>query len=304
MLIDTVKQNPRSWFRKEFIEGLDEVKPVNVDLQFVADYHFTLGSPVVSSASDFPNIAPPWDNAWYEFKIPGTDKSFGCLQSGGRTYAEGYEDFYNDIGKIFGNVELGEIVPSYMTYSSLFCFSRSEQTFYPDIYMLQVLDADGRAIHNGKGTAVLRLGEGWDKLNQVGFGLDLPKVMYSLYLVVMFGISLIHCKNTKLVKNKIDPKEQQRRIRRNLSPITRYYTLDITPMNKIVTSAMRESGGNFANALHICRGHFKDYSKGGGLFGRNKGLYWWNQQARGTKAAGEVVKDYSVSVGNEQGSKA
>jgi hypothetical protein len=41
------------------------------------------------------------------------------------------------------------------------------------------------------------------------------------------------------------------------------------------------------------RGHFKDYSVKG-LFGRYKGVYWWDSQVRGEVNGGVVDKDYRV----------
>ena len=29
-------------------------------------------------------------------------------------------------------------------------------------------------------------------------------------------------------------------------------------------------------ALHICRGHFKDYREGRGLFAKTHGIWWWD----------------------------
>ena len=47
-------------------------------------------------------------------------------------------------------------------------------------------------------------------------------------------------------------------------------------------------------ALHICRGHFKDFREGRGLFGRTKGLFWWDAQVRGTIDAGISDHEYNV----------
>jgi len=47
-------------------------------------------------------------------------------------------------------------------------------------------------------------------------------------------------------------------------------------------------------ALHICRGHFKDY-RTEGLFGKHKGMYWLSDHVRGHPRQGLVLKDYNVS---------
>ncbi len=46
--------------------------------------------------------------------------------------------------------------------------------------------------------------------------------------------------------------------------------------------------------MHIVRGHFKDYRNGGGLFGKLKGLYWWDMHVAGDISNGQIVKDYSI----------
>lgn len=48
-------------------------------------------------------------------------------------------------------------------------------------------------------------------------------------------------------------------------------------------------------AMHTCRGHFADYRKGKGLFGKLKGLYWINSHVRGSEEHGVVEKDYAVA---------
>lgn len=45
-------------------------------------------------------------------------------------------------------------------------------------------------------------------------------------------------------------------------------------------------------ALHTCRGHFRDYRQGPGLFGRINGIFWCPEHVRGHESAGVVTKDY------------
>ena len=66
-------------------------------------------------------------------------------------------------------------------------------------------------------------------------------------------------------------------------------------MKQILRTEGQSQSTGIKQGLHICRGHFKDYTRGRGLFGRFKGLYWWDSQVRGTAEKGIVVKDYRVS---------
>lgn len=73
-----------------------------------------------------------------------------------------------------------------------------------------------------------------------------------------------------------------------------FHTLNIKPMKEVIASESIRNGVGFHNALHICRGHFKDYSKGAGLFGKNKGLYWWEMHMRGKADLGVVDKQFNI----------
>jgi len=111
----------------------------------------------------------------------------------------------------------------------------------------------------------------------------------------LLAISFMHCKNVEL-KTQIPPaplsKKHQKKTGR---PLVKYKVLEIEPMKKVLRTEGQSETLGLKHALHICRGHFKDYSKGGGLFGKYKGLYWWESHVRGDPSQGVVVKDYSVN---------
>lgn len=114
-------------------------------------------------------------------------------------------------------------------------------------------------------------------------------------------ISFMHCKNvTAQLVEPPQPMSDAHR-RRHGKPLSRYYTLEINPMREVLR---REGGAGDGNslqkALHICRGHFKDY-RASGLFGRVKGVFWWDHHVRGNSEAGTVLKDYDVGRGETRG---
>ncbi len=47
--------------------------------------------------------------------------------------------------------------------------------------------------------------------------------------------------------------------------------------------------------MHICRGHFKDYRDGPGLFGKYQDIYWWEHHVRGDSDIGVVHKTYEIA---------
>jgi len=46
--------------------------------------------------------------------------------------------------------------------------------------------------------------------------------------------------------------------------------------------------------VHLCRGHFKEYTQEHPLFGKLTGLYWWQPHVRGQNKEGIVMKDYAI----------
>ena len=125
------------------------------------------------------------------------------------------------------------------------------------------------------------------------------KLEHALDLTVcacLFSISLMHCKNVHFEDIVIPAAVQKKRTKRGI-PRIQYKTLVIDPMHTQVRRERDEDPAGEQNtvkrALHIVRGHFKDYRETG-LFGKNHGLFWWDMHVAGTAKAGVVVKDYAV----------
>jgi hypothetical protein len=117
--------------------------------------------------------------------------------------------------------------------------------------------------------------------------------MLPMFVPSLLAFSLMHCKNVCAVEHPlvddIAPKRERQAVDRGL----RYYTLEVDPMRQVLRQEGRSADVGLKQALHLCRGHFKDYRQSG-LFGRIKGIFWWDAFARGTSEAGVVVKDYDV----------
>lgn len=111
---------------------------------------------------------------------------------------------------------------------------------------------------------------------------------------VALSLSFLHCKNVVVKTDNQPQKLLKAKKRRNRPAVIRYHTLEIKPMVKVIRETGSEKIG-LRHALHICRGHFKDYSNGNGLFGKYKGLYWWDMHTRGSIEEGIALKDYKVS---------
>lgn len=110
---------------------------------------------------------------------------------------------------------------------------------------------------------------------------------------VILATAFMHCKNVRHVEHVPGGAFGRARRRRGEKPLLRYCTLQIDPMKETLRREGQSETLGLKQALHICRGHFKDYRQSG-LFGRIKGIFWWDQQLRGSASEGAVVKDYTV----------
>ena len=114
-----------------------------------------------------------------------------------------------------------------------------------------------------------------------------------------FAMALMNCKNVHAREQPCSPKLAKRYQERHGHKRPRYYVLDIEPMRpKFRDANGGKDGISLAKALHICRGHFKDYREKP-LFGKVSGMFWWQPHVRGTAEAGIVEKDYRIKLGSE-----
>jgi hypothetical protein len=123
--------------------------------------------------------------------------------------------------------------------------------------------------------------------------LELERTIAALSTICFFAISLMHCKNAALREALPNAKISRAGERRGHPPLLRYHVLAIDPVRKILEREGGAGTGGMKQALHICRGHFKDYRLSG-LFGKHKGIFWWDMAARGSVERGIVDKDYRI----------
>ena len=117
--------------------------------------------------------------------------------------------------------------------------------------------------------------------------------IWSIFHPVLFATSLMHAKNVHLVDSPLPPAVAKRR-RREGKPAVTFKTLTIESMRKQAATTTEGGDTSAKRAMHIVRGHFKDYRNSGGLFGKHKGLYWWDMHVAGDEQAGKVIKDYRI----------
>lgn len=124
---------------------------------------------------------------------------------------------------------------------------------------------------------------------------DVRNALGQFLALSLVGISIANCRNAERVEMEPPERLNRRHLERKGRPLFRYYVLNIAPVRKILEQEGGLGENSLGVALHLCRGHFKDFREGGGLFGRHKGLYWWDAAVRGSVKHGVVAKDYALT---------
>jgi hypothetical protein len=112
--------------------------------------------------------------------------------------------------------------------------------------------------------------------------------------VLFTSMKFINCKNIIKKSNNIDDKIIKRRNREKKFPVTKYYTLEIDGKTKERVEG--KNRGLWSNSLHICRGHFKNYTQEAPLFGHYVGTVWCPMHLKGHEEIGIIKKDYVVKI--------
>jgi hypothetical protein len=104
-------------------------------------------------------------------------------------------------------------------------------------------------------------------------------------------LMLLSCKNI-ITKDNLPPvKLNLKRQKHGKCPVFTYKTLVLKPTTQYEKSIPQHL---WENRIHLCRGHFKEYTPEHPLFGKLTGRYWWQPHVRGQNHDGIVMKDYEV----------
>ena len=115
--------------------------------------------------------------------------------------------------------------------------------------------------------------------------------------IVFTLTNLLSCKN--ITTDTTDPPERvnKKRLKNGKTPLFRYHilTVDISKGRKLANKSPIQNIGIMP--VHLCRGHFKEYTEEKPLFGRVTGRFWWQPFARGDAKNGIIDKDYNIKKG-------
>lgn len=280
---------------------------------------------------DFPSLAPPWNDAWIELKMP---ESSYDPDAGERHYThvqnlymsvmmhatEFPEDFWHSAFsgptspglylQIMGAKKNGIDFPydkkevkkrqkklrgkpaRWMVVFTLFSSPDPKVVIKLASYIFY-LDPQGRAIPDSH--------EVYPASKQMMEFASYTRKINSLYgptafiLPFLYTISLLHCKNVDLEQAQINRGIRHRAKKRKV-PVIEFKELIVKPLGRKTKEGPVRVGSEeyYKHRRHICRGHFRDCRIGAGLFGKLHGIFWIPQHLRGSSAEGAIIKDYII----------
>lgn len=244
-----------------------------------------------------PNLAPPLSNLWMEAPSTIINKShhkhhFGAHVLSGRQKEGQPDSAWRDeveraLGEKVSSLMVGDSSDiEWWVVASVWC-GKEDTACVEQGYVSYAVDERGSLIRDVGDLPVVD----WsvhpnidDVSGADAVAVFVPNLLYS--------IGFMHCKNTQLVDRVTPIGKSGGRARKGGGGTVTYKLLRISSIKK----ALRDEGDvdehGLDKALHICRGHFKDY-RDSGLFGKYHDVFWWDPHVRGSADQGVVVKDYA-----------
>jgi hypothetical protein len=239
-------------------------------IQNVADYYMQSPQGEWDMESDFPNLAPPFSNFWMEYTLPKTMNVNNAVEN---------IPISGKIGMLFiSHKEKPENVKWAMSVI-LFMEVKNRGICIPIEIQLGI-DEKGKIAPYGNKLFYMIATSGSELEGHVYATLAFPGYL---------ALSFLHCKNVSIIKKGISILMGKRNRHQGI----KYHVLDINPMKQVIKTEGNIEVVGLRKALHICRGHFKDFTEKG-LFGKYHDIYWWNDLVRGNVDSGIVLKDYRV----------
>lgn len=242
----------------------------------------------VWSANDLPCIAPPFPSFFTEFRLrPGSG---------------GYNGGYRKAGVLFEAAQnpkpnpdrLDPSKPKWRLQATVMAEDREDKPWALTRYELHVAE-NGTLIGSETNRCHLMadLFGGKSMISEEGKGALLQATMNDAIFPGLLAVTFSHVKGTRVREEEPPIKLSRKHEARTGRPLAKYKVIDIHPMRNLLLREGEIETQGLQRALHLVRGHFADYRERG-LFGRNKGIFWFPDHIKGTAEAGVVVKDYNV----------
>lgn len=184
-------------------------------------------------------------------------------------------------------VHIGKLEGHGMLFSWGFIFDKDRNCWEPDAYC-SLFNLNSETIHYY--AALYSEAELEARLDSVLSKEDPQRHLSA----VAFILNVLNCRNVQLAP--LDPPERlnRARVKKGKRPLYRYHVLTVDLKRAQKATNSRDQAQFDMMPVHLCRGHFKEYTEDKPLFGRTTGRFWWQPYARGTAKNGVVIKDYDV----------
>lgn len=253
----------------------------------VAQYYFQ-NTEHAWTLGDFPVVSPPFRSTWMEFARPqGVEWSTAISRWAIWIIGDEVpmEQPWDDSSSAFQlcrgwNFEL-EDKPRWLMRCVLYAKMRDDDRCAGPLatYLLALNNQGEIEGHDFMDYAVEKLHDGID--------------FRALFHTALLTLSLMHCKNVTAEPCSPSQGASKKWKKEHGKPLAQYKVLNIEPMKTVLRREGSSDSQGLTHALHICRGHFRDYRERG-LFGKHRGIYWWDAFARGSSSEGVVHKDYRI----------
>lgn len=272
-----VRRHVRSWLKDTPVIVVNEVA------RYFFDIFWEEHGPL-DKGRDFPNVAPPFPCFWMEYRVPriivgGDPPQRVPMELGGQRV--GFYWLAVPLEEVQGDAVEGWRLISFM-------FVEDSGCAVGPVFSVQA-DTESRGqLVELLADHFVPPGDHFTTEEEELLGKNMVTLHYPTFLAICF----MHCSNVQVQDHP--PKESHKRKHQKLygRPPVVYKTLNITPMRRVIRSQGGPTCG-LKQALHIMRAHFKRFEEKP-LFGKHKGMWWWESQVRGRLHHGYIKKTYEV----------
>lgn len=293
---------------KEIPDAVKDV--VRKSVYFVGDnvaaYYYTGTEQEYWDRKDFPNVTPPAQNFFVDFKPPKkiVSEKHGIVmwESSDRPRTWGIHNLVLDTKELSPDLFLGwskffvgeednaeQILKTtkhdirWVVESCLFVELEKDKPLMAWAWQWFV-SPDGELVDpldTGKGLIAINVPKRLMGLPiPPEIEMEMAKGVLPLLHCQWLFISFFHTKNTNMVNVEPPIQLKKKSLRKRGYPVHGYRVLEIEPLKQVLETEGRAKEVGLQRALHICRGHFRDYRKRG-LFGKHKGIFWFEAHLRG-----------------------
>lgn len=255
----------------------------------VAEYFYTSEQEHWDLREDFPNLAPPYPAMWFEHRLVTKihskecgDTDVGALVPHGRVgvLMHGLDPAQCKVEGLPANVRWILWCELFIDYGL-----RGITASGPHGSTFLAIDNDGVIVDRP-----------WMQSLAGPEEADSIRAFISWFHPPLLAISFLHCKNVVMVDNSVPaPLAKKYQKRHGVAP-AKYKTLVIEPLKQILRREGRSGEIGIQRAMHICRGHFRDYREGRGLFGKYHQLVWMPSIVRGSKGEKAPPREIEVKL--------